>query len=119
MIIATNIVVAVAAFMQFYIMFLEMVLWTKPRGRRIFGQSVEQANTTAVMAANQGLYNGFLGAGLVWAIAHPVPEVALQLKIFFLGCMAFAGFYGVYSTGLKNIYLQAVPPILGLILVFL
>jgi putative membrane protein len=81
------ILVALVALEHIYILVLEMFLWTSPRGMKAFNLSREQAASTKVMAANQGLYNGFLAAGLIWALIHPDAAVAFQLKLFFLGCV--------------------------------
>lgn len=97
-----------------YILYLEMFLWTKPQGRKVFRMSAEQAENTKVMAANQGIYNGFLAAGLLWAVLHPQAEVAFQLSLFFLGCVIVAAIYGAYSVGKKILYVQGVPAILAL-----
>jgi putative membrane protein len=81
------ILVALVALEHIYILVLEMFLWTSPRGMKAFNMSREKAESTKVMAANQGLYNGFLAAGLIWALIHPDAAVAFQLKLFFLGCV--------------------------------
>ncbi|KAL8375803.1 hypothetical protein RB595_007088 [Gaeumannomyces hyphopodioides] len=92
-----------------YIMVLEMFLWTTPRGRKAFKLTQEFAEKTKVLAANQGLYNGFLMAGLVWGLAHPVPDVARQIKLFFLGCITVAGVYGGLTSNKKIIFIQGIP----------
>ena len=95
-----------------------MFLWTKPKGIKTFGlKSKEFAEETQVLAANQGLYNGFLAAGLIWSILSKNTEVA----IFFLSCVIIAGIYGAYSTKkIKLFYIQSVPAIIGLgLLLFL
>ncbi|WYZ44802.1 hypothetical protein EsH8_VIII_000118 [Colletotrichum jinshuiense] len=92
-----------------YILVLEMFLWTTPRGRKAFKLTAEFAEKTKTMAANQGLYNGFLAAGLVWGLAHPVPEFANQLRLFFLGCVAVAGAYGGATANPRIFFIQAVP----------
>lgn len=94
-----------------------MVLWTKPKGIKTFRlKNKEFAEETRVMAANQGLYNGFLAAGLIWSILANKTDVA----IFFLACVFVAGIYGAYSTKkTKILYIQSIPAILGLISLFL
>ncbi len=94
-----------------------MALWTKPKGIKAFGlKNKEFAEETKVMAANQGLYNGFLAAGLIWSILANKTDVA----IFFLACVFIAGIYGAYSTKKNKIlYIQSVPALLGLISLFL
>lgn len=88
---------------------LEMFFWTKPLGLKIFRQPLEQAKASAALAANQGLYNGFLAAGLVWAAAHPAAEFSLQLKIFFLSCVILAGIFGGWSVNKRIFFIQALP----------
>ncbi|KAK7991575.1 membrane protein [Apiospora saccharicola] len=92
-----------------YIMVLEMFLWTTPRGHKAFGLKPDFAEKTKTLAANQGLYNGFLAAGFVWALAHPAPEVAKQIQLFFLGCVGVAGAYGGLTANRKILFVQAVP----------
>src|SRR3977135_4526009 len=93
-----NILVALVAALHFYFLILEMFLWTRPLGLKTFRNSIEKATDSAVLAANQGLYNGFLAAGLVWGLVHGVPSFAFQIKIFFLLCVIVAGVYGA-ATG--------------------
>lgn len=109
-----NILVALVALLHFYFLVLEMFLWTKPLGMKVFRQSLEKAQNSALLAANQGLYNGFLAAGLVWSLLHPHPEFAMQLKIFFLLCVIVAGLYGAYSVSKKIAIVQALPAALAL-----
>lgn len=111
------ILLVLIAIEHLYFLVLEMFLWTKPKGIKTFGlKSKEFAEDTKVLAANQGLYNGFLSAGLLFAIL----EKNIHFAIFFLVCVIIAGIYGSYST--KNIrlfYVQAVPAILALIVLLL
>jgi putative membrane protein len=113
----TIILVLIVALQHIYFMFLEMFLWTKPKGIKAFGLKSKQfAKDTKVLAANQGLYNGFLTAGLIYALI----EKDLEFITFFLICVIVAGIYGAYSTQqIKLFYIQAVPAILGLISLFL
>jgi putative membrane protein len=104
-----NLLVALVALLHVYFLVLEMFLWTKPQGLRTFGQSIEKAKITAVLAANQGLYNGFLAAGLVWGLVHPFPAIGLQIKLFFLACVVVAGVYGAYSVSRRILFVQALP----------
>ncbi|KAL8405039.1 hypothetical protein RB594_009796 [Gaeumannomyces avenae] len=97
-----------------YIMVLEMFLWTTPRGRKAFKLTQEFAEKTKVLAANQGLYNGFLMAGLVWGLAHPAPDVAKQIKLFFLSCITVAGVYGGLTSNKKIIFIQGIPGAISL-----
>ncbi|HEY4203537.1 MAG TPA: DUF1304 domain-containing protein, partial [Xanthobacteraceae bacterium] len=82
-----NILVALVAVLHIYFLILEMFLWTKPRGLKTFGNSLKKARESAVLAANQGLYNGFLAIGLIWGLIHPNPVFAFQIKVFFLLCV--------------------------------
>jgi putative membrane protein len=94
-----------------------MFFWSKPVGRRIFGLSPEFASESAVLAANQGLYNGFLAAGLVWGlVAGPS---GFDLKIFFLLCVVVAGVFGALTASRSILWVQAVPAALALVLVLL
>jgi putative membrane protein len=102
-----------------YIMVLEMFLWTSPRGRKAFRLTPEFAEQTKTLAANQGLYNGFLAAGLAWSLAHPESEVARQLRLFFHGCVLVAGLYGGATANKKIFFIQAVPGALSLATVLL
>ncbi len=88
---------------------LEMFMWTKPLGLKVFGQSEPQAIASSVLAANQGLYNGFLAAGLIWGLTHSNEQFSVQIKLFFLGCVLLAGLYGGYSVGPKILFIQALP----------
>ncbi|TDZ99669.1 Uncharacterized protein C8034_v000006 [Colletotrichum sidae] len=94
-----------------YILVLEMFLWTSPRGRKAFRLTADFAEKTKTLAANQGLYNGFLAAGLVWGLVHPVPEFADQIRLFFLGCIAVAGAYGGATANPRILFIQAVPAV--------
>lgn len=94
-------------------MILEMFLWTKPKGLKAFGLTKEKAEDSKVLAANQGLYNGFLAAGLIWGL---VAEKS-QVIVFFLICVVIAGIYGAYSTKkIKLFYFQSLPAIIALLL---
>ena len=112
-----NIVVALIALLHVYILVLEMFLWDKPAGLRAFGQTKEAAATSKVLAANQGLYNGFLAAGLFWGLSLGVE--GNSVKIFFLSCVLVAGLYGAATVGRKILFIQAVPAAIGLLLLFL
>jgi len=111
---AAKVLVCVVALLHVYFMVLEMLLWTKPRGLRVFGQTLERAQATAVLAANQGLYNGFLAAGLAWSLLHPDAAFGRQIALFFLGCVAVAGVYGGRTVNPKIFVVQSVPALLGL-----
>ena len=100
-----------------YIMVLEMFLWNTPRGRKAFKLTPEFAKQSAGLAANQGLYNGFLAAGLVWGLVHPVAEFRPQIQVFFLGCILTAGLYGAATAVRKILFIQAIPAAISLGLV--
>jgi putative membrane protein len=102
-----NVLVALMALLHVYILVLEMFLWTTPRGRRAFGLTKEFAEASKTLAANQGLYNGFLAAGLVWGLWQgPAGDGA---KLFFLGCILVAGLYGGLTATRKILFIQAIP----------
>ncbi|MBU2893507.1 DUF1304 domain-containing protein [Colwellia sp. D2M02] len=115
----STLLVAVVALEHFYILVLEMFLWTKPRTRKIFGIAPENVAITKKMAANQGLYNGFLAVGLLWSLLHPEPFFALQLKIFFLSCVLVAALYGGFSVKKNILLIQGLPALLALVSLFL
>jgi len=119
MIVIANGLVALVAMLHLYFLVLEMFLWTRPIGLKTFGNSKERADAMAVLAANQGLYNGFLAAGLLWGLLHPAPAFAFQIKVFFLLCVIVAGAYGAYSVGRRILFVQAAPAALALILLWL
>jgi putative membrane protein len=114
-----NVLVTLVAALHVYFLILEMFLWEKPRGLKTFGNTPEKARATAVLAANQGLYNGFLAAGLAWGLLHPAPGVAWQIKTFFLLCVIVAGVYGAASVSKRILFVQALPAALALIAVWL
>lgn len=111
-----QILVGLIAILHVYILILEMFLWDKPYGLKAFGNTPEKAQLTKVMAQNQGLYNGFLAAGLLWSLLAP-ETYALALANFFLGCVLVAGIYGGLTASKKIIYIQAVPALLALLAV--
>ncbi|HEY0851172.1 MAG TPA: DUF1304 domain-containing protein [Bradyrhizobium sp.] len=119
MIVIANVLVALVAILHVYFLILEMLLWTKPIGLKTFGNSQERADAMAVLAANQGLYNGFLAAGLLWGLFHPAPAFAFQIKVFFLLCVIIAGAYGAYSVSRRILFVQAAPAALALIMLWL
>jgi putative membrane protein len=119
MIYIANALVALVAALHLYFLVLEMFLWTKPAGMKAFGLTPEKAADSAVLAANQGLYNGFLAAGLVWGLVQGNPAFAFQIKLFFLACVVVAGVYGAVSVSRKILFVQAVPAAIALILLCL
>ena len=110
-----NLFVALMALLHVYILVLEMFLWTTKRGRRAFGTTAEFAEASKVLAANQGLYNGFLAAGLAWGLYLGAEGHAL--KLFFLGCILVAGLYGGLTATRKILFIQAIPAAIGIALV--
>ena len=114
---AANIVIALVALLHVYFLVLEMFLWDKPAGRRAFGQTHEFAMATKVLAANQGLYNGFLAAGLFWGLS--LGEAGFSVKAFFLVCVLIAGLYGAATASRKILFVQALPAATGLLLLLL
>ena len=114
-----NALVALVAALHVYFLILEMFLWTKPTGLRTFGLTPEQAADSAVLAANQGLYNGFLAAGLIWGLVQGAPGFAFQIKVFFLLGIIVAGAYGGITVSRKILFVQAVPAAIALILLCL
>jgi putative membrane protein len=111
-----NIVVALVAVLHLYFLVLEMFLWTKPLGLKTFRNSPEKAVDSAVLAANQGLYNGFLATGLIWGLVQPNPAFAFEIKLFFLLCVIVAGLYGAATVSRRILLVQAAPAAIGLIL---
>jgi putative membrane protein len=111
-----NILVALVAALHVYFLILEMFLWTKPLGLKTFRQSLEKATDSAVLAANQGLYNGFLAAGLAWGLVQGTPAFAFQIKTFFLICVIVAGIYGAVTVSRRILLVQALPAAIALIL---
>ncbi len=112
-----NIVVGLVALLHVYILVLEMFLWDKPAGLRAFGQTQEAATASKTLAANQGLYNGFLAAGLFWGLS--LGAGGLGVKVFFLACVLVAGLYGAATASRKILFVQALPAAIGLVLLFL
>lgn len=112
---AANVLVALVALLHLWFLVLEMFLWTTPRGRKAFGMTVEKAEATKVLAANQGLYNGFLAAGLGWGLVAGAD--GYPVKVFFLGCVIVAGIFGAATAARKILWVQAVPGALALTLV--
>lgn len=108
--------VAVVALLHVWIFVLESFLWTKPFGRRVFGMTAEQAETTKALALNQGFYNLFLAAGLIWGIV--ADHCAFEIKVFFLVCVIVAGIVGGITAKRSILIVQALPAFIALVLVF-
>lgn len=113
MTLAASLAIAVVALIHVYIMVLEMFLWTCPAGRRAFGLTPEFAAASRVLAANQGLYNSFLAAGLLWSL---LPGSPAAIAPFFLGCVIVAGVFGAATASRKILWVQAVPAAVALAL---
>lgn len=111
-----TVLIIVVALIHAYIVVLEMVLWDTPRGRSAFGTTEAFARDSKVLAANQGLYNGFLAAGLIWSLFPPLGG-GEGAKIFFLCCVIVAGLYGAATVGVRILFIQAVPAALALLAV--
>jgi len=109
--------VFIVAILHIAFMSLEMFFWNKPIGHKIFGLKPDYADKTRTLAANQGLYNGFLAAGLIWGLL--AEQYAFNLQVFFLGCVILAGVFGGITTNRLIIGVQALPGMFALILVFL
>jgi putative membrane protein len=110
-----NIAVALVALLHLYFLVLEMFLWEKPLGLRTFGLTPEFAKASKALAVNQGLYNGFLAAGLIWGLS--AGETGSSLKVFFLGCVIVAGVFGALTANRKILWVQALPGAVALALV--
>lgn len=107
-----SILSGVVALIHLYILVLEMFLWDTPRGRKAFGTTPEFAAQSKTLAANQGLYNGFLAAGLIWGIW--LGEAGDPVKVFFLLCVAVAGLYGALTVGRRILFVQTIPAVVAL-----
>ncbi|MGH8042137.1 MAG: DUF1304 domain-containing protein [Rudaea sp.] len=112
---AANFAIAFVALLHGYFLVLEMFLWNTPFGRKVFGLTPEFAAASKTLAANQGLYNGFLAAGLVWGLCSG----DFHVKFFFLVCVIVAGLYGGLTVNRKIVFIQAVPALFALVLLHL
>jgi putative membrane protein len=112
-----DVAVGLVAALHLYFLTLEMFLWQKPFGRKTFGLTPELAAATAPLAANQGLYNGFLAAGLIWGLS--LGAAGLRIEVFFLVCVVIAGVFGAATANRRILWVQAVPGALALAAVLL
>jgi putative membrane protein len=112
--IVINIIVGFVVLLHVYFLVLEMFLWEKPAGRKSFRTTAEFAAQSKTLAANQGLYNGFLAAGLVWGLF-----AGDEVKIFFLSCVIIAGVFGAFTVSKRIFYIQALPALIGLVLLLI
>jgi putative membrane protein len=117
--VAGEVLVAIVALEHVLFFYLEAVLWTTPRGRGIFGTTAEQAEQSASLAKNQGLYNGFLAAALTWALITTSDEASFEFKIYGLACVVVAGVFGALTVSRRILLVQALPAAVGLVLVLI
>ena len=115
----SKVLVALVALEHAYFLYLEMFLWTSARGMKTFGTTPEFAAASKALAANQGLYNGFLAAGLLWSLLHPDAATAHQIQFFFLGCVLIAAIYGSLTVKRSVLLIQGLPALIALIAVLL
>ncbi len=108
MIIASHVLTGLVAALHVYFLVLEMFLWATPYGQKTFKRSAAEQESTKILAANQGLYNGFLAAGLVWSFVAEGP-IAYQSRVFFLACVVIAGLYGAATAAKQILFVQAIP----------
>jgi putative membrane protein len=113
MALVSQILTGLVAALHVYFLVLEMFLWATPVGQKVFGRTAEEQSSTKVLAANQGLYNGFLAAGLVWSLVAG-DALALPIRTFFLGCVVVAGIYGGLTATRKILMVQALPAAIAL-----
>lgn len=111
--VATTVVIALVAALHLYFLVLEMFLWRTPFGRRTFGTTAEAAESSAVLAANQGLYNGFLAAGLLWGLAAYGVTGGRPILTFFLACIVVAGVFGAVTVSRRILIVQALPAVIA------
>jgi putative membrane protein len=115
---ASQILTGLVAALHVYFLVLEMFLWTTPYGQKTFKRSAEEQESTKVLAANQGLYNGFLAGGLVWSLVAS-DVIALPIRVFFLSCVVVAGIYGAMTAAKQILFAQALPAAAALIVTLL
>lgn len=113
----STIAIVLVALLHGYFLVLEMFLWNTPKGRAVFGTTPEFAAASKTLAANQGLYNGFLAAGLLWGVA--LGDAGMGIKLFFLCCVLVAGIFGALTASRKILFVQALPAALSLLLLWL
>ncbi|WP_020657717.1 DUF1304 domain-containing protein [Amycolatopsis benzoatilytica] len=118
MTVVANVLVGLVALIHLYIVVLEMALWTTPRARAAFGTTEEFAVATKTLAANQGLYNGFLAAALIWGLIAADPA-GFQLKLYGLACVIVAGLFGAATASKRILFVQVLPGVLALVFVLL
>jgi putative membrane protein len=114
-----TVLVLITALLHLYFFYLESVLWTKPYGLKKFKMTPEKAQITRPLAVNQGLYNGFLAAGLIWGVIHPDPSMRHEIQLFFASCVLIAGVVGGLTASKGIFFVQAIPGLLTTIFVLL
>jgi len=117
--VAGEVIVAIVALEHLFFLYLEAFLWTTPRGRAIFGTTAEQAEQSATLAKNQGLYNGFLAAALVWGLITTSDEASFEFKLYGLICVVVAAVVGGLTVSRRILIVQGLPALVGLLLVLL
>jgi putative membrane protein len=110
-----SVLIGIVAALHLYFLVLEMFLWDTSYGRKTFGLTPEFSAASKALAANQGLYNGFLAAGLIWSLLDP-HDHAFEIKIFFLSCVIVAGIFGAATVSRKIFFVQALPALIALVL---
>ena len=118
MLFASQVITAVVALLHVYFLVLEMFLWATPYGQKTFGRTAAEQEATKVLAANQGLYNGFLATGLAWSMCGG-SDLEFPLRMFFLGCVVVAGVYGGLTASRRILFVQALPAAVGMLLTVL
>jgi putative membrane protein len=111
----SDILTGFVALLEIWFLIVEMFLWTTPRVARGFGFTREFAEQSFILAKNQGLYNGFLAAGLIWGLLSPEPQFAFQIKLFFLACVLIAGVYGAMTANRRILFIQALPALIAVV----
>ncbi|NHN30720.1 DUF1304 domain-containing protein [Paenibacillus agricola] len=119
MVLITPILVGIVALEHLYILYLEMFQWTKPKGLKTFGMTQQVAEASKSLAANQGLYNGFLAAGLIWSLLYSNDLVARELQLFFLGCIMVAAIFGGMTAKRSILVVQGLPAFITFLFVWL
>ena len=114
---AITLLVTLVALEHIYFLVLEMFFWTKPKGRKIFGLTEQFAKDSKALAANQGLYNGFLAAGLLWSLCPANGIFSHQLQLFFLGCVVVAAVFGGATVNRSILFIQGIPALLALVVI--
>ena len=115
MVLASKVLAGVVAALHVYFLVLEMFLWATPYGQKTFKRSAAEQESTKILAANQGLYNGFLAAGLCWTLYTD----DLAVRMFFFGCIAIAGIYGAATAAKQILFVQAIPAAIGLVVTYM